>query len=87
VGEINISEQFPSMEILAEQIKRELAIETWKSGHCAIYEEELQRVWPLEEENRQRKIAQFARDHGFRLSFYKHGLCAIFVKEPPNRVV
>ena len=72
------------MEILAEQIKRELAIETWKSGHCAIYEEELQRLWPLEDENRERKIAQFARDYGLRLTFYKQGLGAIFVREPPS---
>jgi len=27
------------------------------------------------------KVAQFATKHGFHLSFYKHGLSAIFIKE------
>jgi hypothetical protein len=31
-------------------------------GHCAIYEDELQRIWPLEEENRRAKIEQFAKE-------------------------
>ena len=35
------------MEILAIQIKRELEKQIEKIGHCAIHEEELQRVWPL----------------------------------------
>ena len=72
------------MEVLAGQIRRELESKTEKIGHCAIYEDELQRIWPLDEENRERKIAQFAREEGFHLSFYKQGLCAIFVKELPN---
>jgi len=71
------------MEVLASEIRRELESKTEKIGHCGIYEKELQRIWPLDEENRERKIAQFARDYGFRLNFYKHGLCAIFIKEPP----
>jgi hypothetical protein len=75
------------MEILARHIKREMETQIDKLGHCVIYDEELQRIWPLDEENRERKIAQFARDYGFHLSLYKHGLCAIFVKEPPSRVV
>ena len=50
-------------------------------GHCAIYEDQLQRIWPLEEEDRKAKIEQFAKEHGFKLSSYKHGLCAIFEKE------
>jgi len=75
------------MEILASKIRSELETQTQELGHCAIYEEELQRIWPLDEENRERKIAQFAKDYGFHLSFYSHGLCAIFVKEPPSRVV
>jgi hypothetical protein len=54
-------------------------------GHYAAYEDELQRIWPLNEKNRQAKIAQFAKEHGFRLAFYKEGLCAIFQKEPPTR--
>jgi hypothetical protein len=81
---INISKQFHSLKILASQIKRELTRQTNNLGHCAIYEEELQRIWPLDEKDRERKIAEFAREYGFNLHLYKQGLCAIFVKESPN---
>jgi hypothetical protein len=50
-----------------------LEAETQKVGHCGIYEDELQRIWPLDEENRKEKIAQFAKEYGFKLSFYKKG--------------
>ena len=49
-------------------------------GHCAVYEKELQRVWPITEENRRAKIAEFAKKHGFRLAYYKQGHCAIFLE-------
>ena len=78
---INIGEQFPSVKILASLIKRELERQTEKLGHCAIYEVELQRLWPLNMENRKAKIEQFAKEYGFKLSFYKQGLCAMFEKE------
>jgi len=29
-----------------------------------------------------KKIAEFAREYGFHLNFYKQGLCAVFEKEP-----
>jgi hypothetical protein len=45
----------------------------------------LQRIWPLNEENRKAKIEQFAKEYGFKLSFYKQGLCAIFEKESPRK--
>ncbi len=80
----NVNKEFPSVKILASQVKRQLETQTTNLGHCAIYEEELQRIWPLDEEDREKKIAQFAWDYGFHLSFYKSGLGAIFVKEPPN---
>jgi hypothetical protein len=82
---INIGEQFPSVKVLAGKIKRELETQTEKLGHCAIYEEELQRVWPLNEKNRGAKIAAFAKAHGFRLIFYKPGLCAMFEKESDGK--
>jgi hypothetical protein len=66
------------MKILAARIKRQLLLDTGKWGHCAIYENELQRIWPLNEENRKQKIEQFAKEYGFRLSYDKPGLCAIF---------
>jgi len=70
------------MDIVAKRIERELKA---KTGHCAIYEDELQRIWPLSEENRKAKIAQFAEQYGFKLSFYKEGLCAIFEKDSPRK--
>ena len=72
------------MKILAARIKRQLLLDTTKWGHCAIYENELQRIWPLNEENRKAKIEQFAKEYGFCLSLYKPGLCAIFEKERPG---
>ena len=50
-------------------------------GHCALYEKELQRVWPITEENRRAKIAEFGEKHGFRLAYYKQGHCAIFLED------
>jgi len=73
------------MEILAEQIRGQLELRDG-SGiyHCGIGEEELQRIWPLNEMDRERKIAQFAKDYGLHLTWYRQGICAIFEKEPPN---
>ena len=84
ISAIIIDKQFHSLKILAGQIKRRLLLDTGKWGHCAIYENELQRIWPLDEKDRERKIAEFAREYGFHLNFYKQGLCAIFVKESPG---
>jgi hypothetical protein len=69
------------MKILARRLKHQLQLETNDLGHCAVYEHELQRIWPTSEKNRKAKIAQFAEKHGFRLAYYKQGLCAIFVEE------
>lgn len=65
------------MRILLRQIRRELKT----AQHCAIYEEELSRVWP-DRDQREPKVARFAKDNGFRLRFYRDGLCAIFDREP-----
>jgi hypothetical protein len=73
------------MKILARLIRRELRLQAGKYGHCAVYEDELQRVWPITEENRNAKIAQFADEHGFRLAYYKPGLCAIFEEQTPKQ--
>ena len=69
------------MNILAGLIRRQLRLESNDLGHCAVYEKELQRVWPITEENRRAKIAAFAKKRGFRLAYYKQGLCAIFVED------
>ena len=66
------------MKRLAAQIKRELETQTQEIGHCAIYEDVLERLWPINAENRKANIEQFAKEYGFRLSYYKPGLCAIF---------
>jgi hypothetical protein len=68
------------MKLLAQRIESELQHSEWK--HCAIYEEELQRLWPLEEQDREAKIVEFAKTYGLRLRFYHKGLCAIFDKCP-----
>lgn len=68
---------------LARQLDRELERGEW--AHCAVYEDQLKRFWPSGEEDRERKIAQFAKKYGFRLRFYSKGLCAIFDKEPAIR--
>jgi hypothetical protein len=70
------------MEALADRIERELQIGEWK--HCAIYENELEWFWPLDEKDREAKIAEFAKKYGFRLRFYHKGLCAIFDKRPQS---
>jgi len=66
------------MKVLASLIERELR--TGKYKHYAVYEHELTRVWPLGEPEREAKIAQFAKEYGFRLRFYRMGMCAIFDK-------
>jgi hypothetical protein len=72
------------MKTLASQIDRELQVGERK--HCVVYERELKRLWPLDEKDREAKIAQFAKKYGFRLRLYRKGLCAIFDKWPrPER--
>ena len=68
------------MQKLLRQIKRELKA----AKHCAVYEEELSRIWP-DGNQRESKVARFAGDNGFRLRFYRDGLCAIFDKESPTQ--
>lgn len=69
------------MKLLASRI----ALEVRMHGHCGIYEEELALVWPIFDEDREQKIRQFAQENGFRVRFYKQGLCAIFDKDSATR--
>jgi len=73
------------MKILARLIRRRLRLERGEYGHCAIYDYELQRIWPVNEENRKAKIEQFAKQQGFHLSYYKQGFCTIFEGALPSR--
>ena len=66
------------MRKLLQQIERELKT----AKHRAVYEEELNRVWPDDGNQRELKVARFAETNGFRLRFYRDGLCAIFDREP-----
>ena len=70
------------MKVLASRIVEELKT----ADHCAVYETELERAWPLTANGREAKITKFAQQHGFRLRFYKPGLCAIFDREPAQSV-
>ena len=48
------------MKRLAKKIIRDLETETASIGHCAVYDSDLQRLWPLDVVNRKQKIVQFA---------------------------
>jgi hypothetical protein len=47
---------------------------------------ELKRIWPPDDKDREAKIANFAQTYGLRLRFYRKGLCAIFAKPKQNRL-
>ena len=49
-------------------------------GALLNFENESQRIWPLNEENRKAKIEQFAKEYGFCLSFYSRE-CVQFLKK------
>jgi len=71
---------YEPVQTLANHIEHELQHGLWQN--CAIYEDELQRLWPLETSYRELRIADFAVRYGFRLRFYQKGVCAIFEKQP-----
>jgi hypothetical protein len=64
------------VDALASQIDRALKL----SNHCAVYEEELSRVWPMPDKDREAKIKSFAYGKRLQVAFYKEGLCAIFIR-------
>ena len=66
------------MQILAEHITTELKMR----GLCAVYDNDLNRIWPKNGKKRSDMIGQFAKEHGWRLSHYKDGFVAIFTKAP-----
>src|SRR6266513_944466 len=43
-----------AMKTLARRIERELQVGEWK--HCAVYEHDLKRFWPLHQKDREAKI-------------------------------
>jgi hypothetical protein len=66
------------MKVLASRIAKELQ----NAKHCAVYEPDLSRVFPGDGRQREPQIASFAKMHGWRLRYYKDGLCAIFDRDP-----
>lgn len=65
------------MQALADFILSELRSATYSS----VYEEQLVRLWPIGESDREAKIRSFAEEQGFRLRFYCEGQCAVFDKQ------
>jgi hypothetical protein len=71
------------MKKLAQRIAQDL-----QSGQIsAIYNSELARLWPpsLTETERQKRIRRFAKSHGFNVTFYNVGLCAVFEAGTPKK--
>ena len=66
------------MRKLAKTIQDELRF----APHCAVYKDEINRVWPTNGKKREAKIVQFADKHGWRVRYYREDLCAIFDKKP-----
>ena len=64
------------------KLARTIAKELKTAKHCAVYRQELTRVWPGGGRNREQAVREFAQKHGWRLRFYNDELCAIFDKQP-----
>ena len=56
------------METLASRIAHQLQVgkSPYNVARASVYEHELKRFWPLNEEHREAKIAQFGKQHGTR---------------------
>jgi len=69
------------MRKLVNRIEMELK----EQDICAVYNSELERVWPKKTSPAKRKqeIKRFAKKHQLEVTFYDVGLCAVF--EKPHR--
>ena len=52
----------------------------YQNEHCTVFEDELEHICPRNDNDRKRKLLEFAKQYGFRLRFYRKGLFAIFGK-------
>jgi hypothetical protein len=66
------------IEIGMDRASKDCAL--YQNEHCALYEKDLEQICPRKDKDRKTKLAKFAEQYGFRLRFYREGLCAIFDK-------
>jgi hypothetical protein len=74
--------------ILARQMERAMRragkdLFRYQNEHCTLFENDLECICPIKDQNRKKKLAEFAAQYGFRLRFYHKGLFAIFGKRTP----
>ena len=50
----------------------------YQNEHCTVFENDLEQICPRNDDNRKKKLVEFAAQYGFRLRFYRRGLFAIF---------
>ena len=55
----------------------------YQNEHCTLFEKDLEYICPVNDNDRKKKLVEFAAQYGFRLRFYHKGLFAIFGKRPP----
>ena len=55
----------------------------YQNEHCALFENDLEHICPRNDNDRKKKLTEFAAQYGFRLRFYHKGLFAIFSKRRP----
>ncbi|MGZ5544425.1 MAG: hypothetical protein ACXWIU_07100 [Limisphaerales bacterium] len=55
----------------------------YQNEHCALFENDLEYICPRNDNERKKKLTEFAAQYGFRLRFYRKGLFAIFGKRTP----
>jgi len=68
------------VKILAQLIRPHLRLEAMSSAIALSRRTNCNGSGQKMKENRKAKIAQFAKEHGFRLMYYKLGLGAMFVE-------
>jgi hypothetical protein len=76
-----------TLETLAKQMEcaMDRAGKDWflyHNEHCTLFENDLELICPRNDKDRKKKLAEFATQHGFCLTFYHKGLFAIFGKRP-----
>src|SRR5262245_11911552 len=56
----------------------------YHNEHCTLFEKDLQCICPINDNERKKRLTEFATQYGFRLRFYRKGLFAIFGKRTPT---